>query len=396
MLYSLIFWLSAAIIVWIFGGYLLTILVLSRIFARPTLRGSAGFEPSVSIVIPTRNEADQIREKLLNALALEYPPEKVEILVVDDASTDDTTRIAESLLAHGRSLRIIRKDQRLGKSHSIHLAINEVRGDLVFCTDADCFFEPGSLRKLVSYFEDPSVGGVSAGVASPSEPDVPFNPGCGLYWKIDRKLKCSEACLHSIIGFVGACAVFRREIFSETEHSDWTFAGGADDSDLSYFIIRRGYRILFAEEVLVREDAARTYSDFMAQKARMVAQNIRSCFKNLSMFGLRHGWYSALIMPTRRLLITLSPFLLALNFASALALGGGWDVHSLIAAVHVAVYTMGIVYYLVPATRGALLLQAAHYFLLCNCMLLNAWYKALSGTNLTVWEPIESSRVKRE
>src|SRR5712664_1822838 len=145
-------------------AYTLGLALLHRRFGRPLPRRKSEFAPTVSLVIPTYNEASVIRQKLENVLQLDYPRDKLEVVVVDSASTDETGNIVKKFAEeHIRdvSLVLIEQPVRSGKSEAINEALRSVRSEIIVLTDADVTFPPRSVLKLVENFGGSEVGAVS-------------------------------------------------------------------------------------------------------------------------------------------------------------------------------------------------------------------------------------------
>ena len=156
-----VFWTSAAFVLYTYVGYPILLWVLRRLYQQP-VRKSPG-EPSVSLLIAAYNEADVIADKLRNSLALDYPPDRLEIVVASDGSTDDTAAIVSALAEGERTgrIRLLAFDANRGKINVLNDAVPHLRGEIVAFSDASSLLTPSAIRELVANFSDPTVGAAS-------------------------------------------------------------------------------------------------------------------------------------------------------------------------------------------------------------------------------------------
>ena len=150
---EIVFWASLAALVWTHLGYPVAVAALARVRPRPPRR--ADILPSVTLIVPAHNEEDVIERKLENVLALDYPPEQLDVVVSSDASTDATHAIVARFADRG--VRLIHCP-RGGKVAAQDRAVAETAGEIVAFGDANVEWEPGALRELVAPFADPAVG----------------------------------------------------------------------------------------------------------------------------------------------------------------------------------------------------------------------------------------------
>src|SRR5712692_8282131 len=154
---KILFWLSTCLVVYAYFGYPFVLWSLTKLRSRNVLKKESF--PHVSIIIAARNEADKIRQKIDHTLALDYPEERLEILVASDASDDGTDEIVKAYA--GRGVRLVRAPQRRGKEHVQGLAVVVAKGEILVFTDAATILDPDALWRLVANFADPTIGAVS-------------------------------------------------------------------------------------------------------------------------------------------------------------------------------------------------------------------------------------------
>jgi cellulose synthase/poly-beta-1,6-N-acetylglucosamine synthase-like glycosyltransferase len=180
-----LFWLSLAGMVYVYAGYPLMLLLIGAI-KRGGPRSQEGYAPGVTLVVSAYNEEAVIREKIQNSLALDYPRERLEVLVASDGSTDRTAAITAEYATKG--VRLLHYPVNRGKNSTLNDVIPEARGDLIVFTDANGKFEPAALRKLARHFADPRVGCVCGELHYLSGDDNLVAKGYNVYWRSDQRL----------------------------------------------------------------------------------------------------------------------------------------------------------------------------------------------------------------
>ncbi len=232
-----LFWGSVLWIVYTYAGYAAWLWGKARLWPRPIQR--AAIEPAVSIVMVVRDEQETVGDKLRNLLALDYPREKLQIVVVSDGSTDRTWAILQEFAVDQRIM-VLSKLVAQGKASGLNDALGAATGDIVVFVDARQRIEKGALRFLVENFADASVGCVS-GELMLGDPDVgESGAGMGLYWKIEKKMREWESASGSVMGATGALYAARRELVGRIP--DGTIL---DDVFVPMRVVRQGRRVVW-------------------------------------------------------------------------------------------------------------------------------------------------------
>lgn len=257
------FWACLAVLVYSYAGYPLLVALMAR--TRPS-RGPAGEPPlpSVSILLSVFNEEAVIREKIGNYLALDYPPELLELVVVSDGSTDAT----ESLVAGypcGR-VRLLSQAVRQGKTAALNRAVSEATGEILVFTDADSMFRPDAVRRLAARFSSVDVGLVS-GRTLYVDPETGKPLAAGLYRAYEEWIKGHESRAFSIVGADGAIYAMRRELF-EPLSPDLI-----NDFVHTIQVAARGRRAVSEPDAVCLEPAADSGADELARQTRIMAQS---------------------------------------------------------------------------------------------------------------------------
>jgi cellulose synthase/poly-beta-1,6-N-acetylglucosamine synthase-like glycosyltransferase len=201
-----VFWISLAVVAYSYLGYPLVLWIQAKLRPRPIAK--APLEPTISVVIAAHNEGDKLAAKIENLRQVEYPSEKVEIVISSDGSTDGTNEF----LSHADGIRFVVSDLQQGKAAAVNRALELCTGEIVIFTDARQRIEPSAFRKLLRNFSDPSVGSVSGELEFP---DASGGSGVSLYWRFEKAIRKLESSSGSVMGVTGAFYATRRSLVAK-------------------------------------------------------------------------------------------------------------------------------------------------------------------------------------
>lgn len=238
---------------------------LSRMLKRRAIRKGDG-RPSISIIIACYNEERRIASKLNDCLALQYPPEKLEVLIVSDGSTDGTERIVEDYAARDPRIRLLRSPGRAGKSGAQNLAAAQAQGEILVLTDAETQTRPDLLEQITEDFADPKVGLV-APVVQFGRFDDPVSKGQGAYWRFELALRQWESDLGILATASGAAMAIRRDVFRPIPPQF------GDDCIIPLDVCLQGYRILQDPRCVVSDEMPHSVSGELRARVRMTTRN---------------------------------------------------------------------------------------------------------------------------
>jgi cellulose synthase/poly-beta-1,6-N-acetylglucosamine synthase-like glycosyltransferase len=206
---TLIFWLSLTCILYVYLGYPLLLMVWRKLKPWPVQKRTQ--EPFVSLVIAMHNESGNVHAKMQNSLALDYPPEKLQIIVSLDAPTDGT----DALVREYQSARVAvtESSTRRGKAGALNNALSIATGEIVVFADARQRFELNAIRELVANFADSSVGAVSGELILLDAAGNEATNTVGIYWRYEKAIRSMESDIHSVPGASGAIYAIRRNLF---------------------------------------------------------------------------------------------------------------------------------------------------------------------------------------
>ncbi|HLK68123.1 MAG TPA: glycosyltransferase family 2 protein [Bryobacteraceae bacterium] len=206
----IIFWISLTCILYVYAGYPLLLAAWRKLFFRPVQKVYQ--EPTVSLVIAMHNERQNVRAKMQNCFDLDYPAEKLQIIVSLDAPTDGTDALMQEYADQG--VNVIHCPVRRGKAEALNSGIEEARNEIVVFGDAEQRLEKCALRELVANFADPTVGAVSGELFLMDSKEKEATDGVGLYWRYEKKLRAMESDIHSLPGATGAIYAIRRRLYT--------------------------------------------------------------------------------------------------------------------------------------------------------------------------------------
>jgi cellulose synthase/poly-beta-1,6-N-acetylglucosamine synthase-like glycosyltransferase len=319
-------------------AYTLGLALLHRRFGRPLPRGKSEFAPTVSLVIPTYNEASVIRQKLENVLQLDYPRDKLEVVVVDSASTDETGNIVKKFAEeHTRDVNLVLIEQpvRRGKSEAINEALRSVRSEIIVLTDADVTFPPRSVRRLVENFTGSEVGAVS-GVEVPVG-GKSFLTGIEAdYRRIYTAIRMAEADTDSPFMCESELSAYRRELLEPLRPGVV-----CDDVELTVTVRSKGFKALYAPDVSFLETEAGKLRPKLQHKFRRGMNNQHALLQNSKvLFSRNLGKYGTIVFPFEFFVHIVSPVLLTVSLVFFLGLAVFSPISALIALLATAILSI--------------------------------------------------------
>ena len=294
-----LFWIAAGLIAYAYVGYPVWLWFRRWWSPRPVLRGA--IEPTVSAAMVVRNEEAAIAAKLENLFTLDYPAEKLEIVVISDGSDDGTAGILRGLQSHPR-VRILLKSSSQGKAAGLNDAMKMASGEIVLFTDARQKIEPGALRCLLENFADTAVGCASGELMLGQPKSGETGTGVGLYWRVEKKIRELESASRSVAGATGAIYCARRALLEPLPE-------GAilDDVLLPMQIVRKGSRVVF-------DSRARAWDWPDQGQKREFARKVRTLSGNYQLLQLA-PWLLSAKNPIRFEFISHKLLRLAVPFA---------------------------------------------------------------------------------
>lgn len=373
-------------IFWIYGGYYLFLSIV-RFFVKRGHLVDENFFPTVTLMIMTHNEERVIAAKIQNSLELRYPKEKLEIMVVDSASTDATASIVARF--HVQNVRWISQPERRGKGAAIRFGMEHARGDIIIISDANSPYSAEAVRHLVKHFADERVGGVTGRYISRDLKGTEVGRGGKRYWEYERLLKEKETAIDSCIQMSGEMSAIRRADIDVVPTDSL-----AEDFDMSVALRRKGKLIIFEPDAEVWEPTPTDIREEIIQKKRRIIGTIQTLIKHRRfLLSLRNGWYSKLIVPSHKILPLISPLLIVLFFISSLTLPAVTALQFYSALFWLSVFVLFLsVLSWSPLSKVFTVLKMIKYLLLLQFIVFLGWVNFFSGRYSVTWEKILGSR----
>lgn len=279
---GLLFWSSVLLIVYVYVGYPLVLTLLAALRRKPAEYSS--YLPTVTLLIAAYNEQDVIASKLENTFALDYPPEKLQILVAADGSDDRTPEIVRSFDLRGVELSY--QPERRGKMAAINQAMPRVRHEIVLFSDANNLYNKDTLRELVRPFSDPKVGAVSGSKNIIGSGDT-LAKADSLYWRYESYIKNQETRLGSCTGVSGEILAIRNHLYQKPPDKVIN-----DDFFIALGILRQGYRLIYRPSARSFERSSLSEKDEAMRRSRIVAGRYQAMFMSAQLLP----WHNPLLV----------------------------------------------------------------------------------------------------
>lgn len=382
--FQILFYGSLAALVYVYAGYPLIVYLIGRIRPRPVAR--AEIEPKVTFLITAYNEEEAIAAKIKNTLEIDYPKEKLEIVVASDGSTDRTEEIARGF----PDVRVFRQEGRAGKTFTQNKAVEQATGEIVLFSDATTDYRRNVLRELLPNFADESVGCVAGRLIYVDDSSSSVGTGAQRYWSYETFLKEAESRACSLIGASGCLYAVRRSAYREM------YPEACSDFLICTVVFDQGLRSVYEPNAICFEETNRRTDREMKMRVRVISQTFTDLWRNRAMLNpLRSGFY-AIQLISHKLLRYAVPVFLAGAFLSSAALAPGSSFYELAFIAQSAFYIAAAIGYLLERVGLAIgPLAIPHYFLLANFASVLGFYKFLRGERYATWEPIREPNEER-
>jgi biofilm PGA synthesis N-glycosyltransferase PgaC len=380
-----IFWVSLCILVYCYLGYAIiaTVLIyIRRLFIKKRNVYNDLLIP-VTIVVSAYNEGKVLESKISNILALDYPPELLNIIFVIDGSSDNSAAV----IGKYPSIQLIHQPERQGKYAAIRRAMNQVTTPVVVFSDANTTLNSQALKRMVRHYADEKVGGVAGEKKILLKGNISaVGKAEGLYWKYESFMKRIDASLFTVVGAAGELFSIRTNLFLPTE-TDMIL----DDLLISMKICVKGYRIAYEPKAFSTELPSASIGEEEKRKVRIAAGAYQSITRLLPALNFIHRPVLAFQYVSRRLFRwVLGPFLLPVVFCSNFLI-----VSSLQHGIFYEIFLFGQILLYVMAFAGALLNRRSNtpgvftipfYFIFMNYCLLKGFSRYLNKDQSVLWE----------
>lgn len=379
-----VFWVSVGAVCYTYLAYPALMWALAR--AKALFAGAApepsprvAFEPRVSVLVAAYNEEAVIARKVENFLALDYPPQKLELLIGSDGSNDATVALARGALPPGRGR--VCDYARRGKVWVLNDLAREAAGEVVVFTDANTYFDRDALRKLVVPLADPAVGCASGLLRLKPTGTHAGAGGEGFYWRYETFKKLQENAFRAVAGANGAIFAIRKDLFVPL--SPLTIN---DDLTTSMRVYLQGRRLVLVPDANAHEETAPTLGGEFQRHVRDSAGHFRAMIELRGLFNPFLGMPSFCFV-SHRIVRWLVPFFMLAALASAGLLFRS-PVYRALFFLQAGVYAacLGITPYALGGGRLGVL-RVPYYFVFVNVAILCGFQRFLRGSQRSAWVP---------
>ncbi len=370
------FWAAAVLLAQTYFLYPLWLLLLARV--RPGRQLSPPEPPvwpMVSLVVAAHDEAGCIGEKLQNSLALDYPPDRLEVLIGSDGSTDGTDATVRAY--PDPRVRLSPAD-RAGKTSVLNRCIPAARGEVVVLSDANTRIDPGALRALVRHFDDPEVGAVCGRLQLYNPTRAEYEESA--YWKYESWLKALEGTQGAVVGANGGLYALRRSLYTRLPPSTIV-----DDFVIPLRLLDQGYRVLYEPAALASEETTEDYGREFGRKARIAAGNFQSLGLVPGLLSPFRG-FPAFAFWSHKILRWCAPAFMLVALAANVALLDR-PFYRFTLAAQIGFYALAALGSLAvgPSLVGRVA-SAAYYFVTMNLAIVVGFWRFLRQSQGAAWE----------
>ena len=368
-----IFWVSAALVGYVYFAFPALLAAVSSVYRRPVAK--APHTPSVSLVVPAYNEESVVEEKLEACLALDYPADKLEIVVASDGSQDRTVERARRFASDPR-VRILAFEQNRGKLAMLNDVLRQLEGEIVVFSDAATMPERDALRALTANFADSRVGAVSGIYKIRDEAGAKLGKQEDFYWKYETFLKEREAALGSILGAHGALYAIRRKLYPFPDEKTIN-----DDFVIPMRIVAQGYRAAYEPKALAWEEAQD--SSGFGRRVRLMAGNFAQLAEMKGLLWPPSKWLTLFFFLSHKAARLAAPFAMLAALGSNLFLLDRpfFQLTLLVQLTFYALAAMGALGWLRPRV-----LRLPYYFTMINLAAFFGFYYVVLRRGQVGWK----------
>ncbi len=376
---AVVLWVSLGLIVYAHVGYPLFLAALARLRRRATPVDEEKDLPRVTLIVAAHDEQGVIERRVENALALDYPPERLELIVASDGSTDRTVELARAAAEVGEAGRVKVLDlSRRGKVRAQDAAVEEAVGEVLAFSDANALWKPDALRLLVTRLADSQVGYV-CGRLRYLAPDGTNQEG--VYWRYETAVRALESRLGSITAGNGAIYAVRRETYLHLDPRT------SHDLSFPFNLVKRGWRAVYEPQAVAAERPLASIEGEFRRKRRMMSHAWPAVLAGGMLDPRGYGPLYTLEVYSHRLLRYATPFLHVLALAANVPLAFGSSFYAVTLGVQIAFLAAAILGRLTGGRPRALGLP--YYYLLVTASLAAGLWDWLRHGTPATWERAE-------
>jgi cellulose synthase/poly-beta-1,6-N-acetylglucosamine synthase-like glycosyltransferase len=380
-MWQFVFWCSLAVVIYSYLGYPLLLFLIRTLKNGDRYPYRDDYRPPVCFLISAYNEEKVLRKKIANSLSLDYPREKLRILVASDGSDDRTVAIAQEYRDHG--VEIFHRRQRSGKSAVLNEVMKTIEEEVVVFTDANSLFAEDAIEKIVTHFQNPKIGCVVGKLRYVDKHTTSVSKGEGLYWRYEGLLSTLESSLGSVLVANGSIFGIRRDLFAEL------YPSVANDFELPIDIGSRGYGVVYEPRALALERSTIFWQEEFSRKVRIIVRGLTG----YSLLRKKLRGFRGFQFFSHKLLRWMIGPLLFLAFLSNAVLARESAFYTVTLLMQTGLYLAALNGWRVRRTRKPHpVFYVPFYFTMVNLAAVVAIKKFLSGERQSMWVKAESAR----
>lgn len=265
------FWISLGLVFYIYAGYPVTVLWLSRMLGRKIYKSD--ITPKVTVIISAFNEEKEIEHTVLNKLTQDYPSDHLHVLVISDGSTDQTDNIVRDLEKRYKGrVSLVRQEPRQGKTQALNAAVDHAAGEILIFSDANSIYASDAIRQLVRGFADKTVGYITGRMIYTNPDGSGVGDGSGAYMRYENILRMLETRLHSVVGVDGGIDAVRQELYVRMSPDQ------LPDFILPLNVVEQGRRVIYEPAAILYEPALTVAADEFRMRVRVSLRALWALF----------------------------------------------------------------------------------------------------------------------
>jgi len=378
VLLKILFFVSIVLLGYVYVGYPILVFLIAKLKNKKVRKGV--FQPYISILIAAYNEESHIEETIRNKLNLNYPREKMEIIVISDGSTDRTEEIVGKCESQG--VKLLRQNPRSGKTSALNMAVPKASGEILVFSDANSIYNIDAIEKLVENFYDPAVGYVTGKMIYTNPDGTAIGDGCTGYMKYENFLRDIETKVGSIVGVDGGIDAVRKQLYQPMNPDQ------LPDFVLPLIIVEEGYRVVYEPEAILREDSLNKSQDEYRMRVRVTLRSLWALWDMRQILSIKKFKLFAWQLWSHKVLRYFCFLFLMIVYFSNMALWSEGIFYKVYFLLQNGAYLGALIAIILE--RGGLksgLLYVLSYFVLLNLASAHAFMKFILGQKQVIWTP---------
>ena len=375
------FWVCLGLAFYIYAGYPVVVFLLAHLFGCDIDKGDV--EPKVTVLIAAFNEEREIEHTVLNKLSQDYPPDRLEVIVISDGSTDRTDEIVENLAKRNEDrVKFLRQEPRQGKTQALNKAVTHASGDMLVFADANSVYAPDAIHRLVRNFSDPTVGYVTGQMIYTNPDGSGIGEGSGAYMRYENLLRVLETRLSSVVGVDGGIDAVRRKLYVPMRPDQ------LPDFVLPLNVVEQGKRVVYEPDAILYEPALSVAADEFRMRVRVSLRALWALHDKRNLLNvIRYPLFAWQLISHKVLRYGAFVPLIGFLIFNALIIGK----HPLylgFLALQLSAYGLAILgRWLSRFSSVASKMLVPYYFVILNVACVVALWKFMNGQKMVLWKP---------